>query len=217
MDINTCIWHRLSVTSTFLWFSSKRRGKEKRIKVQKNLQCYRQKQINYTSEECNSILWAIQITVLIDTLLLKTSLLHLKSQPSQNYLGKPPSVNRVVHSWLLSFLLKQVMLTHSRYSMSHKNVLHLPTPMLFVLSFSYLGHINSIRLSLFLFYCYPSWMHLLMLCLNVFSFGNSSLIHPEEITLIYSDGILWISVFIHHIILFIMPMHYTFFNRLLNS
>lgn len=127
-----------------------------------------------------------------------------------NSLAKSSSINRIVHSWLPSLHHKELICTQSSYSISYKNVLLLPTFVLFLLPLSSLGCISCIRSFLSLFYCYPTWMCLSRLCLSGFSSGKSSIIQPEEISLFCSGGILWLSVLIHHSLPFILVVHFIF-------
>ena len=116
--------------------------------------------------------------------------------PTPNPLVDSLCVNRDAHSWLPSLYLKELVYIQSRYSLSYKNVLHLPTVMLFLLPLSHLGCIDCIRLCLSLSYGYPNWMHLSRLCLSGFSSGKYSVTQSEEISLICDFLSLFIIVYL---------------------
>lgn len=147
----------------------------------------------------SNILWALQIIVLRDTLA------PIASQPNSKLLSK----DRVVYSWLPSFLLRKLML-YPRQVLCHTKCPALSTLMLFLSPLFYLGCVSAIGP----FLLRPNWMHLSRVHLNSFSFRNSPLIQPDKITLVCSDGILWLSVFIHHSLPFIMGVYFTFLIRL---
>lgn len=94
------------------------------------------------------------------------------------------------------------------YSVSHKNVsfVHLDAFSLAIfLSGMYQFH-QTIPVS----WC-PNWI-LSMPCLSGFSFGNSFLIQPEEMSMICSDEILWLSILNHYSLSFIRVVHFILFS-----
>lgn len=148
--------------------------------------------------------------VLIDTLPLKNSLLPMESQPTPNSLAESLSINRVVHSWLPSLLLKQFVL----YPVQVLPVTH---------KCSAFAHLDAFSLAIFLSGMYQSCQTIPVplipsLQLNAsfkptlkwFLLCEVFLTQLEEISLICSDGILWLSVLIHHSLPFIMVVHLNF-------
>lgn len=126
----------LLVISVFFWFSSDRREKNK-IKVQeKNFSSIQKKQINYTWEERSNILYAKQITILIDTLLLRNSLVACRI--TTKLLAKPSCIDILLIS---TSFLRMLGYTQSSNPLSQTKTFNFPTLMFFSLSF-FLSRMN---------------------------------------------------------------------------